>query len=184
MVHSGKAIHRVPLFQEKEDMKRRISLLTVVGVLVVLAVGFLNGQQPGGKDNAFDIAVIKKSGENFLKAYKAGDAKAMATQWTENGEYVSDDGTTIRGRADIEKAYTASFAKKKPPTDAEIEVTSIRFPSKDTAIEEGYFKARFGNNAPTASKYTVLHVREEGKWLMAVVREWPNEGPTCAIWNG
>jgi hypothetical protein len=26
------------------------------------------------------------------------------------------------------------------------------------------------------SKYTVLHVKEDGKWLMAIVREWPGEG--------
>jgi hypothetical protein len=35
---------------------------------------------------------------------------------------------------------------------------------------------RTGKEAPTTSKYSVLHVREGGKWLMAVVREWPSEG--------
>src|SRR4029077_18718061 len=49
-------------------------------------------------------------------------------------------------------------------------------PSKDTAIEEGYFKVRTGKDLPTSSKYTIMHVREGGKWLMAVVREWPSVG--------
>jgi hypothetical protein len=84
----------------------------------------------------------------------------------------------IRGRADIEKAYTNLFAKDKARAEAEIEVTSIRFPSRDTAIEEGYFKVRKGKEPATSSKFTALHVREDGKWLMAVVREWPSEGVT------
>jgi uncharacterized protein (TIGR02246 family) len=106
----------------------------------------------------------------------AGDAKAMAAHWTENGEYYADDGTVIRGRAKIEKSYVELFAKKVPHTEAEIEITSIRFPSKDTAVEEGYFKMRGNKDAWVSSKYSVLHVREGGRWLMAIVREWPSEG--------
>jgi uncharacterized protein (TIGR02246 family) len=149
----------------------------------MVAIGYLGGQQPAGQPAAAkpggdspDTAAVKSAGQSFLKAYLAGDAKAMAAHWTENGEYFTDDGTVIRGRAAIEKGYKELFGKKNPHTQAEIEVTSIRFPSKDAAIEEGYFKMRTGKEPATSSKYSVLHVREGGKWLMAVVREWPSEG--------
>lgn len=160
-------------------MKKILCLLLACGAAAVGAIGLLSGQQPGGpkesKENAADIAAIKKAGQSFIKAYLAGDARAMAAHWTENGEYFTDDGVTLRGRAEIEKAYAEQFAKKKPHTEAEIEVTSIRFPSKDTAIEEGYFKVRTGKEPAVTSKYSVLHVRENGQWLMAVVREFPGE---------
>src|SRR5262249_59713225 len=53
----------------------------------------------------------------------------------------------------------------------------IGFPSKDTAIEEGYAKRHAeGSDHYTSSRYSVLHVREGGKWLMALLREWPDEG--------
>jgi uncharacterized protein (TIGR02246 family) len=170
-------------------MKGRTSLLLVGGVLIVAAVGFLaerqsnadaaQGGQPGkapGKENAADLAAIQAATQGFLKAFKTGDAKALAAHWTENGEYHADDGTTFHGRAAIEKAYLELFGKNKTPTEAEVEVTSIRFPSRDTAIEEGHFKVRAGKEPATTSRYTVLHVREGGKWLMAVVREWPSAG--------
>jgi uncharacterized protein (TIGR02246 family) len=167
-----------------ETMRRKACFAIASCVVAVAAIGYLRGQQPAeqpaagtaGQENAADMAAIKKAGQSFLKAYMAGDAKAMAAHWTENGEYFADDGTVLRKRAVIEKAYGELFAKKKGPIDAAIDITSIRFPSKDTAIEEGYFKVRTGNEAPVASKYTVLHVREGGKWLMAVVREWPDQG--------
>jgi uncharacterized protein (TIGR02246 family) len=178
-------------------MKRAFGmlLLAVVGVLAVVAAGgYLAGQQQQkkegerqrvGKDKEApketgtekaDADAIRKAGQSFVKAFAAGDAKALAALWTENGEYTADDGTTLRGRAEIRTAYEKQFAKRKGQVTGKIEVTSIRFPSKDTAIEEGYFESRAGKEAPAIGRYSVLHVREGGGWLMAVVREWPHEG--------
>jgi uncharacterized protein (TIGR02246 family) len=167
-----------PHFLENHIMKKSACFAIASAVVAMAATSYLASQQPAekfAKDGA-DTAAVKKAGQSFLKAYLDGDAAAMAAHWTENGEYFADDGTLLRGRADIEKAYTELFAKKGPHTEAEMEVTSIRFPSKDTAIEEGYFKVRTGKGAPTTTKYSVLHAREGGRWLMAVVREWPSEG--------
>jgi uncharacterized protein (TIGR02246 family) len=171
-------------------MTKQTCILMAAGLLAAAVVGYLTSQPQSGnaaegqtgkdkqqsKEQVADTDAIKKAGQSFLKAYLAGDAKAMAAHWTENGEYYTDNGTILRGRAEIQQSYTDLFAKTKPYPEAAIEVTSIRFPSKDTAIEEGYFKVRTGKEAPITSKYSVLHVREGGKWLMAVVREWPSEG--------
>jgi uncharacterized protein (TIGR02246 family) len=125
---------------------------------------------------ADDEAAIRKASAAFIKAVAAGDTKAVAASWTEQGEYIGDDGTTIRGRAAIEAAYAKAFAKDKN-LKVEMTVESIRFPSKDTAIEEGYAKSyNRKSEQPTTSRYSVLHVREGGRWLMAVLREWPDEG--------
>lgn len=123
-----------------------------------------------------DREAIAKAVRSFAAAFESGDAKALAAHWTENGEYVDDDGTVLRGRAAIEKEYAEVFAKRKGAPKVEIEVDAIRFPSRDTAIEEGHFKVRQGKEPTVTSKYTVLHARENGKWLMAIVREWPREG--------
>ena len=127
----------------------------------------------GPKEDRDAIAAAVKT---FTEAFIKGDAKALAAHWTENGEYMSDDGETFRGRAAIEKEYAEAFSKRKSQPKVEIEIDTIRFPSKDTAIEEGHFRVGFGKQLPQLSKYTVLHVREGGKWLMAVVREWPTAG--------
>jgi uncharacterized protein (TIGR02246 family) len=129
-----------------------------------------------GQDQADDRAAIQKAVRTFLDAFEKGDAKAVAAHWTENGEYISDDGATFRGRAEIQKEYEALFAKKKAKVKLDIDVESIRFPSKDTAIEEGFIKIQLGKEEARTSKYTILHVREGGRWLMAVVREFPSEG--------
>src|SRR5207248_1036155 len=132
--------------------------------------------EPSEKERPDDEAAIRKATADFVKLLEKGDAKGVAASWTEEGEYIDDDGTTLRGRAAIEEAYGKAFAKKKN-TKVEINIESIRFPSKDTAVEEGYAKSyRGGSDNPTSSRYSLLHVREDGKWLMALLREWPDEG--------
>jgi uncharacterized protein (TIGR02246 family) len=123
-----------------------------------------------------DEDAIRKASADFVKAMEKGDAKAVAAFWTEQGEYIGDDGTTIRGRKAIEAAYAKMFDKVKK-LKLDVTVESIRFPSKDTAVEEGYAKSYKGNaEQPTTSRYSVLHVREGDRWLMAILRELPDEG--------
>jgi uncharacterized protein (TIGR02246 family) len=174
-------------------MKTKACLLVTGGVLVVL-VAFLTipVRSAGEKGTAAqakaapaesqetkradDEGAVRKATADFIKAVEKGDAKAVAASWTEDGEYIGDDGTTIRGRAAIEAAYAKAFARNKK-LKIEITVESIRFLSKDTAIEEGHAKSyKGGSEYPTTSRYSVLHVREGGRWLMALLREWPDEG--------
>ena len=123
-----------------------------------------------------DRQAIRKTTDSFLKALEGGDAKAVAAFWTENGEYITDDGMSLRGRAAIEKTYADLFKKEKKMKVVSIDVESIRFLSKDTAVEEGSLKVRRGNaEDPVSSRYSVLHVREGDKWLMAIVKEWTGD---------
>jgi uncharacterized protein (TIGR02246 family) len=166
------------------------AILLIAGVGFGLLIGGTNpirestrlvaGEQPAQSEkndsHDADRKAIKEATQAFLKAFESGDAKAVASHWTPEGEYTTDDGTTLRGRDAIEKAYTTLFAKK-PKFEATFEELSIRFPSKDTAIQEGYFKVRSDKKeANSSSRYSILSVREDGKWLMAIVKEWPGEG--------
>jgi uncharacterized protein (TIGR02246 family) len=178
-------------------MNRTVGLLAAGGVLVALAVyltasGRSAGEprpvepekakpakadaEPKKTTRAEDEAAVRKATADFIKLVEKGDAKAVAAAWTEEGEYINEDGTTLRGRAAIEAAYAKMFAKKKK-AEVKFTIESIRFPSKDTAIEEGYAQSYKENSEhPSASRYSVLHVREGDRWLMAMLREWPDEG--------
>ena len=123
-----------------------------------------------------DRAEVQKTIDSFAAAFGQGDAKAVAALWTPEGEYISDDGTTIRGRAALEKDYAEFFAKN-PNNALEVEVDTIRFPSRDTAVVEGHFKLRMGKKKElVVSRCSFLYAREEGKWLIAIAREWPGDG--------
>jgi uncharacterized protein (TIGR02246 family) len=158
-------------------MNRRITL-TAGSVLAALAVGAIAArEQPeapakstGGARDA-DTEAIRKAGEAFAAAFEKGDAKAVAALWTDGAEYVGEDGVTLRGRAEIEKAFTELF-KDGHPERLEVDVRSVRFPSRDTAVEEGILRHQpAGPGLPSSTRYETVLVREDGKWLIAHSRE-------------
>ena len=103
--------------------------------------------------------------------------------WTEQGEYESDDGTILVGRSAIEAAFAAHF-KDRPAEKMEIKVEDIRFPSRDTAVEEGLTCTTASDMLPDSAKYRVLHVREDGKWQIALCREWAPPRTAWPTWIG
>ena len=123
-----------------------------------------------------DEGAVRKALTSFVAAFRKGDAKALAAHWTAEGEYTSDDGTTFRGRPALEKAYAEFFAKN-PGDTLEVEVDGIRCPSRDTAVVEGHFQLRKAKGAElVVSRCSFLYAREDGKWLVAIAREWPGDG--------
>lgn len=168
-----------------------VRLLMFGGLAVAagwLAFGVAGGQAPTGAgapsqptavaptERPADQDAVRKALDGFVAAFQKGDAKALAANWTTEGEYVSDDGTTLRGRAALEKGY-AEFFTKSPDHKLEVEVEKVRFPSRDTAIVEGHFKvSKTKGGEFAASKCSFLYTREDGNWLIAIVREWPGDG--------
>lgn len=159
----------------------KIRTYIVAGTTVSLLAGLLlcgrpmrlaRAQPSVGADREADRKAIVESSQAFAKAFKKGDAKAVAEQWTEQGEYSDDRGTQLRGRAAIEKAFAAHF-KSKPDAAVETLIEAIRFPAKDLAIEEGILRrGSDGPELPSSSFYRVVHVRENGGWRIAISREW------------
>jgi uncharacterized protein (TIGR02246 family) len=116
-------------------------------------------------------AAIRATAEAFTKAFNAGDAKAVAALWTANGTVADEQGNVFKGRKAIEEQY-ASLFKSHPTARMHVAIQSIDFPTPTTAIEDGMAQVLTKDNEPpAASRYTVVHVQEDGKWLMASVRE-------------
>jgi uncharacterized protein (TIGR02246 family) len=169
-------------------MKPRALFGIALGVVAILAgsrIAALDGaptQQTKSKsdqkagaapDRELDKDAIRKSSREFNQAFEKGDAKAIAALWCEQGEYYDDSGEVVRGRANIEKAFADHF-KEKLPGKLDVDIQSIRFPSRDTAIEEGILRLSpsAGDELPSSTWYSVMHVREDGRWSVVVSREW------------
>jgi uncharacterized protein (TIGR02246 family) len=138
-------------------------------LLALLAASGLRAQE----EPSPEIAGLQQAAADFVLAYNAKDAAAVAALFTENGE-ISDlraeDTTT--GRVDIQLRYAEIFAAGDTPSVA-IEVDSVRLVGKDLAIEDGTVHLTPpGDNAPAKSTaYTaVLQKSADGAWQIASTR--------------
>lgn len=131
------------------------------------------------RDSTGDLAAIRAESQAFVAAFNSGDAKAVAALWTAGGDYTDETGRTFTGREAIEQEY-AAFFKANPGTKIRLAIDSLKLLSDSAAIEDGRAvldPAPAG--APATSKYTAIHVRVNGQWLMSTVRDSRIEAPSA-----
>jgi uncharacterized protein (TIGR02246 family) len=119
-----------------------------------------------------DESAIRANIAAFVKAYNAGDAKAVAGLFSPEAQVIDEDGDTTQGRDAIEKRVAGTFAES-PKGRINLDVESIRFMGSSLAVETGKstVTSSAGDTADV-SRYTVVHLKSpDGKWLIGVVRE-------------
>lgn len=124
-------------------------------------------------------AAIRQAAAKFVDAFNHKKAKALAALWTENGDYIDESGQVFTGRAAIEQEYRAFFKQHKG-IKMKLAIDSLRLLSPDAAIEDGrIILDPQPAGAPAISKYTTVHVKVDGKWLMSTVRDMRVETPSA-----
>jgi uncharacterized protein (TIGR02246 family) len=156
----------------------RVLFLSLVGLALAVAATRTPARQP--KDDADDKDALAKRAEAFVEAFHKGDARAVAAFWTADGDYTDQAGKRLKGRAAIEKAFAAMFAENKGAR-LRIESETMEMVSPGVAVEDGVtevFPADGG--PPSRARYTIVHVKQDGKWLLRSVREAAYTPPSNA----
>ena len=127
--------------------------------------------QPVHDQQSADEAAIRLTAESFAKAYAEGDASSAAAHFTADAEYVDESGNVFQGRDAIEESLTEFFAEHSE-CRLEMNIDSIRFIGPGVAVEDGNTTMTCPERpAPVECQYTTVHVKSDGKWLAASVRD-------------
>lgn len=124
-----------------------------------------------GEKSSEELTAIRQAAEDFAAAFNKGDSSAVAAHWTEDGEYISETGDVLSGRQAIEDEYREFFTAK-PGQRIRIVIDALRLLSDSAAIEDGHMILDQGHaSSPVSTRYTAVHVKVDGKWLMSTVRD-------------
>ena len=150
----------------------RTRLLCFVALAAVaLSLAARPGLAQGPKGDAKDQAAIEKNAMAYVEAFHKGDAKAVAAFWTQDGDYTDQTGRHLKGREAIEKAFEEFFSENKG-LKVRIESFSLRFVTPDVAIEDGTSEVFSPDGSPPSrARFTNVHVKQEGQWLLSSVRD-------------
>jgi uncharacterized protein (TIGR02246 family) len=136
------------------------------------AAGPAAAQAPGQPpERAEDRGAIAALDAAYAKAFNAGDAAAAAATFTEDALVVDEQGQRIEGRAHIQDQLAEGFADN-PGSKVVIQTQALRFLGPDTALEEGrtIITPAVGG-APEVTRFTAVHVRRDGRWLLSTVHD-------------
>jgi uncharacterized protein (TIGR02246 family) len=122
-----------------------------------------------------DEQSIRLIADAFAKSYNAKDAKTLASLFAPNAEIVDENDNDFQGWENIERVFDGIF-KEHPKGKIEISIKSIRFVTSLTAIEDGTSTVtQEAGESPERNRYMVVHVKQDGKWIMASARDLADE---------
>lgn len=116
-------------------------------------------------------AALKANAKTFAEAFARHDAQAIAQFWTEDGDYVDDQGHRLQGREAIEKEYKNLFAMQ-PQAVVRVSSDSVHVVAPGVAVEDGTIvMTPAPQMPPLVSRFTAVHVKQGDKWRISNVRE-------------
>jgi uncharacterized protein (TIGR02246 family) len=164
----------------------KCTLLFILSVVLLTAPGV--AQEPNAKSPAAlkasgdtadsdGVVAIRKAIDSYVAAFNARDAKVLAAHFTEHGEMLTPDGGRIRGRAAIEKDFSADFENAKQ-AKLELLAVEVEILSPTVAVETGTARVVALSAEPSDTRYKAVHVKTADGWKLDSVRE--EEPPAAA----
>ncbi len=121
-----------------------------------------------------DEKAIRATFDTFAQAYQTGDAKTLANLFTPEGEAVDAEGGILHGRDNLLQHYTSEFAAG-PGDKIKATIESVTFLDANLARSSGVSEITpRGEGAPHTSRFHGIHLRSDGRWLLASIRELPS----------
>jgi uncharacterized protein (TIGR02246 family) len=131
-------------------------------------------QQPSGRTAGEQLSPdeqqIRRAVVTFVEQYNAHKVDELAGLFAPDARMVYADGSEVNGRDEIKQSFEEAFAAS-PKSAVSVVVDSIRFLTPDVAVEEGDTTLfPDGETLTSRGRYTVLHLKKDGRWLMQSVR--------------
>jgi uncharacterized protein (TIGR02246 family) len=144
----------------------KMTRLSLSVAAAVLATGVVSATAQA-KDPALDKLVA-----DWSAAFDRGDAKTLASHYTDNAIRVTPDGGTVLGRAAIEKEFAGHFAGPWKGATIQIRVGTVQPVGPDTAVAEGTYavtpKGPDGKALPPVKgRYLNTMVKKSGAWVLS-----------------
>ncbi|MBX9687927.1 MAG: SgcJ/EcaC family oxidoreductase [Candidatus Obscuribacterales bacterium] len=127
--------------------------------------------------NSADEAELRAQAASYARAFSAGDLDRLLSFFDEQAIVVDLFGNLSRGKEAIKQQYKEFFARAGKQA-LEVSVESIKFPTDDTAIEEGYTRLSNSSSDSAMAHYVAVHFKRNGRWYTSTVTESPYRATT------
>jgi uncharacterized protein (TIGR02246 family) len=148
-------------------------IAAVVAVAVIVQFSAL--AQPAADSDAEgklseDERQIRQGVIDFVELYNAHNLEKLTNLFAADARFVARDGSESNGRDEIKQSFEEAFSAS-PQGKISVNVDSIRFLTPEVAVEEGATNLfPDGQTLTASSRYTVLHLKKDGRWRMQSVR--------------
>ena len=99
----------------------------------------------------------------YEEAYNKGDAKTLAGFFSDDVDYIDQDGAEVKGRDAMEKLLADNF-QQNPGVKLAIATEEIKQLTPDVKVTRGIATVTQANGAAESTRYTAVRVRKGDHW--------------------
>ncbi|MBI4478214.1 MAG: SgcJ/EcaC family oxidoreductase [Acidobacteria bacterium] len=145
--------------------------LFAVMLLCVAPGAAAQSTAPAGVDDR----ALRDLVQGLVPLWKQADARGIASRWAPDGDVMVSDGSTAKGRGEIEKWFSTQLSGVYKGTRLTATVAAIRMVTPTVAILDGDWEiagiqAPGGASGSRKGKLTIVATKINGQWLMSAWR--------------
>jgi uncharacterized protein (TIGR02246 family) len=133
-----------------------------------------NAPAPSSPDNRAVDDLIRK----YEEAYNQGDAKAVASLFAEDVDYIDSDGVERKGRDTIEQLLADDF-QANPGAKLQVTIDEVSRLTPDVLVNEGLATVTPATGAAETTRFVATQVKKGDQWQIAQLVETASSPPTA-----
>jgi uncharacterized protein (TIGR02246 family) len=108
--------------------------------------------------------------QKYEEAYNKGDAKTLAGFYSDDVDYIDQDGAEVKGRDAMERLLADHF-QQNPGAKLAITTQEIKQLTPDVKVTRGLATVTPANGAAETTQYTTVKVRKGDRWEISQLNE-------------
>jgi len=106
----------------------------------------------------------------YEEAYNKGDAKTLAGFYSEDVDYIDQDGAEVKGRDAMQRLLADNF-QQNPGVKLAITTEEVKQLTPDVKVTRGVATVTPANGAATTTRYTLVKVKKGDHWEISQMNE-------------
>src|ERR1700752_2975494 len=116
---------------------------------------------------------------NYQEAYDRGDAKALASFYAEDVDYIDEEGAETKGRAKMEELFTEYF-QASPGAKIAITIEEVKQLASDVQVNRGVATVTVPGGLTTSTRYAAILAKKNDGWKICQVTETAGPAPSTS----
>jgi len=156
----------------------KLALLTTLLAISLALANAASGadappQQPAGEgknQSSPPDQTTDDDARKYEEAYNKGDAKSLAGFYSEDVDYVDQDGAEVKGRDAMQKLLADNF-QQNPGVKLAITTEEVKQLTPDVKVSRGFATVTPASGAATTTRYTLVKVKKGDHWEISQMNE-------------
>jgi uncharacterized protein (TIGR02246 family) len=114
----------------------------------------------------------------YQEVYDRGDAKALASFYAEDIDYIDQDGVEVKGRAEMEKLLVENF-QANPGAKIAIKIDEVKQVTPDVQVNRGVATVTSTNGTTESTRYVAVLVKKADRWQVSQLTQTAAPAPSA-----